>query len=265
MRKFIDGTRRGAMITGIMGGDTPDSLIAQIRTADYEGADGICIDLAFLKPEFRNADTFRSVISSAPHMPFMFYVYRGDRFSQYKTDESRQVVLLDAVKAGAHIVDVMGDLYDPSPRECTHSPEAIKKQMELIDRIHEAGAQVVMSSHTGEFMTGDEVLAQLQEFDRRGADVLKLVQSVNSDDELSEAIRTTIRLRRELKKPFIHLCGGSHSRLHRFLGPELGVSITFAIARYDERWPMFQPTIRAMKTVFDNMRFHIDDTPRPNQ
>ena len=260
MRKFIDGTRRGAMITAIMAGDTPESLIAQIRTADYEGADGICIDLAYLKPEFRNEESLRRVISCVPHMPFMFCFYRHDAYKQFGTDEARQVLLLDAVKAGAHIVDVMGDLYDPSPRECTHSPEAIAKQMELIDRIHEAGSQVVMSSHMSEFLTSDEVLAQLQEFDRRGADVLKLVQTVNSDEELTAAISTTIRLRRELKKPFIHLCNGSHSRLHRFLGPELGVSITFAIASYDLRWPMTQPTVRAMKTVFDNMRFHIDDT-----
>ncbi|MBP5639402.1 MAG: hypothetical protein J6X55_07980, partial [Victivallales bacterium] len=116
MRKFIDGTRRGAMITAIMTGDTPESLIAQVRTADYEGADGICIDLSNLKPEFRNADSLRRVISVTPHMPFMFCFYRHDSLRQYGTDESRQVLLLEEVKSGAHIVDVMGDLYDPSPR-----------------------------------------------------------------------------------------------------------------------------------------------------
>ena len=92
--------------------------------------------------------------------------------------------------------------------------------------------------------------------------MVKLVQTVNSDEQLATAIRTTMVLRRELDRPFIHLCNGTHSRLHRFLGPELGVSICFAVSRFDLRWPMTQPTVTAMKTVFDSMRFHLDDTPR---
>lgn len=262
MRKFIDGTRRGAMITAIMTGETPDELIAQVRTADYEGADGIAIDLCHLRPEFRNVESLKRIIGSSGVMPFMFFFYRYDQWRQYPTDDARQELLLMAVDAGAHIVDVMGDLYDPSPRERTHKPEAIEKQMKLIETIHERGAQVVMSSHMNEFLTTEEVLEQMREFDRRGADVLKLVQTVNSDEQLAAAIQTTMTLRRELTKPFIHLCNGSHSRLHRFLGPELGVSVCFAAASYDLRWPMTQPTVRAMKTVFDSMRFHIDDAPR---
>ena len=262
MRKFIDGIRRGAMITAIMTGATPSELIAQIRQADYDGADGIAIDLAQLRPEFRNVDSLRSVIAAAGIMPVMFYFYRNDPMKQYQTDEERQQLLLAAVDAGAHIVDVMGDLYCPSPRECTHDETAIARQMELIETIHAKGSQVVMSSHMSEFLTTDEVLAQLREFARRGADVVKLVQTVNSDEQLATAIRTTMVLRRELDRPFIHLCNGTHSRLHRFLGPELGVSICFAVSRFDLRWPMTQPTVTAMKTVFDSMRFHLDDTPR---
>ena len=109
MRKFIDGIRRGAMITAIMTGATPSELIAQIRQADYDGADGIAIDLAQLRPEFRNVDSLRSVIAAAGIMPVMFYFYRNDPMKQYQTDEARQQLLLAAVDAGAHIVDVMGD------------------------------------------------------------------------------------------------------------------------------------------------------------
>lgn len=262
MRKFIDGPRRGAMITAIMTGATPSELIAQIREADYEGADGIAIDLTQLRPEFRNVASLRNVIGSAGIMPVMFFFYRNDAMKQYRTDEARQELLLMAADAGAHIIDVMGDLYCPSPRECTHDETAIARQMQLIEDIHARGSQVVMSSHMNEFLTTDEVLAQLHEFARRGADVVKLVQTVNSDEELATAIRTTMVLRRELDRPFIHLCNGSHARLHRFLGPELGVSVCFAVSRYDLRWPMTQPTVKAMKNVFDSMRFHLDDTPR---
>lgn len=262
MRKFIDGTHRGAMITAIMSGETPNELVAQIRTADYDGADGIAIDLAHLRPEFRNVNNLKQIIASSNIMPFMFYFYRNDPWKQYQTDDARQELLLMAVDAGAHIVDVMGDLYNPSPRERTYDAAAIDKQMALIETIHSRGSQVVMSSHMNEFLTTEEVLEQMREFDRRGADVLKLVQAVNSDHELAVAIETTMTLRRELTKPFIHLCNGSHSRLHRFLGPSLGVSICFANASYDPRWPYTQPTVKGMNTVFDTLRFHIDDVKR---
>jgi 3-dehydroquinate dehydratase len=66
-------------------------------------------------------------------------------------------------------------------------------------------------------------------------------------------------LKRELKTPFIHLCNGKLSRPHRFLGPALGVSIVFAVHRYEPRYGMTQPTIRAMKAVLDNLHWNIND------
>jgi hypothetical protein len=66
-------------------------------------------------------------------------------------------------------------------------------------------------------------------------------------------------LKRELKTPFIHLCNGKFSRLHRFMGPALGVSILFAVYRYEPRYGMTQPTIRAVKAVLDNLHWNIND------
>jgi 3-dehydroquinate dehydratase len=81
----------------------------------------------------------------------------------------------------------------------------------------------------------------------------------NTEDELAEAFRTTLTLKRELKTPFIHLCGGKFSRPHRFFGPTMGLSIFFAVHSYNERYSYFQPTIKAVKAVLDNVHWNIND------
>jgi 3-dehydroquinate dehydratase len=245
------------MITGIFSGQTPQELIAEARTAEFEGANGLAVDLADLKPEFRNHDSLKSVID-AVNLPFMFVFYRADKW-QNLDDDGRQEVLLTAADAGASMIDVMGDLYDPSPMELTRNPVAIEKQKKLIDKIHAKGADVVMSSHMSCPRTAEQVLEHLRQSEARGADVVKLVQTADTPEELAEAFRTTMLLKRELKKPFIHLCNGKFSRPHRFLGPALGVSIFFAVPRYEPRYGMGQPLVSAMKNVLDNLHWNIND------
>lgn len=245
------------VITGIFSGQTPQELIAEARTAEFEGAQGLAIDLADLKPEFRNKAALRAVIDSVD-LPFMFVFYRADRW-QGLDDDGRQEVLLAAADAGASMIDVMGDLYDPSPMELTLNPSAIERQMRLIGKIHAKGADVVMSSHMQCPRTAEQVLEHLRHSEARGADVVKIVTTVDTPEELAEAFRTTMLLKRELKKPFIHLCNGKFSRPHRFLGPALGVSILFAVPRYEPRYGMSQPLVRAMKEVLDKLHWNIND------
>ncbi len=252
---FLD--RPSPVITSIMGGQTPEELIAQARNSEFSGAQGIAIDLADLKPEFRNHDSLKRVIDSV-ELPFMFFFYRADRWEGLD-DENRQKVLLTAAGAGAAMIDVMGDLYDPSPMEITRDPEAIRKQVKLIDEIHAAGAQVVISSHMQVSRTCQEVFEHLEEVAKRGADVVKIVTMADTEEELAEAFRTTMFLKRELKTPFIHLCNGKFSRPHRFMGPALGTSILFAVERYEPKYGLSQPTVAAVKAVLDNLHWNIKD------
>ena len=122
------------------------------------------------------------------------------------------------------------------------------------------GSQVIMSSHPQRAMTADAVLAQLRSFEERGPDVVKIVTAANTEEEFAESVRTTMLLHRELKKPFVHLCNGKFGRIQRFLGMSLGVSITFAAYRYEEFSLMTQPTVRAMRTVLDNLHWDISET-----
>ncbi len=252
---FLDRSR--PVITGIMSGRTPQELIATARNSQFDGAQGIAINLADLKPEFRNCDALKGVVESV-NLPFMFFFYRNDRWGD-SDDEHRQAPLLAAADAGAAMIDVMGDLYDPSPLEITRDPGAIDKQERLIDKIHTKGAEVVISSHMQCARTTEQVLDHLRELESRGADVVKIVTAVNTDEELAEAFRTTMILKRELQTPFIHLCTGTFSRPHRFLGPALGTSILFAVHRYEPAYDLNQPTITAMKAVVENLHWNIND------
>ena len=243
------------LLTSLFGGETDRELMAKAANSEFDGADAIAYDLGRLDPKFRNEKTFARIIN-AVNLPAMFLVYRNDKFLK-RDDDARQEVLLTAADAGATMIDVMGDLYDPSPMEFTRKPEAVEKQKRLVDKIHSKGAEVVISSHTGKFLTTEQVLEHMKSLEARGADVVKLVQNTNTELELEEAIRTTFALRRELKVPFIHLCGGKFSRIHRFFGPALGVSIFFAVQRF-ESGTAVQPTIRAMRAVLDNLHWNIN-------
>jgi len=255
-RTFFAPARR-PVLTAIMAADTPQALIGQARGAEFAGAQAIAVDLAALKLEHRNQAALAQVMA-AVDLPFMFFYYRNDQLDKTATDVTRQPLLLDAARAGAAVIDVMGDLFDASPREITDNPEAIAKQKALIKQIHDLGAQVVMSSHMNEALKAADVLAHLRKFEERGADILKIVTAINTDEEFSEAVRTTMLLHRELKRPFIFLNNGKFGRLHRFIGPALGVDITFVVYHH-ELAGMTQPSVAAMKTVLDNLHWQLED------
>jgi 3-dehydroquinate dehydratase len=261
---FKDNTKRLSflnkphpVITGLIGEQTPQELIATARNSEIDGAQGIAISLDDLKPEFRKPGSLKSIINSV-NLPFMFYYYRAGKWGKYSDDE-RKELLLTAADMGASMIDVMGDLYDPSPMEITHNQNAIDKQRRLIDKIHGKGSDVVISSHMTCSRTTEEVVEHMRAVEDRGPDVVKIVTVVNTEEELAEAFSTTMTLKRELKTPFIHLCNGKFGRPHRFICPTLGVSILFAVPYYFENSVKTIPTIKEMKAVLDNIHWNIND------
>ena len=45
--------------------------------------------------------------------------------------------------------------------------------------------------------------------------MIKIVVSSQSEEEMYEAFRITTLMKRELKVPFLHICGGQSGKLHR--------------------------------------------------
>jgi 3-dehydroquinate dehydratase len=146
----------------------------------------------------------------------------------------------------------MGDLFDPSCYELTLDRKAVQKQKDLIAQIHDLGGKVVMSSHMPHARTAEEILWHLREEESRGADLLKIVTRADNGDELAEAMRTTPLLKQALSKPFIQLCNGKFSRIHRYMGPKLGCAVAFAML---DETPESQPSIRNFKTVLQTINF----------
>jgi len=239
----------------------PESITEAVglaRAAEMDGADAIAVELQKMPLEERTEEKFRSLICCT-QLPYMFIDYRKDRFLG-EDDEARQKYLLLAAKCGAEVIDVMGDLYDPSPLELTHDPAAIKKQKALISRIHKLGAKVIMSSHmTSTERSAKEVLEHLREQSSRGADILKIVVGINTEKALIEGVRTLLLLRKELDKPFVFLGSGQYGRFIRYVGPQLGVAIEFAVHDYPANQTYNQPTIRSFKGVMENFHWNIDD------
>ena len=246
---------RKPLFTAIFCDNAVATLAQQAKAAHWAGADAVCVELKNLPREERSAERLRTLMDATP-LPTMCCLYRNDILDG-EDDDARTKTLLAALDAGAACIDVMGDLFDKSPREWTRKPSAIAKQKRLIAKIHDAGAQVILSSHPLAPLPPEEVLAQLQDFEKRGPDIVKLVQTANTEEEFLAALRATFLCRRELKKPFVHLVAGAFGNLHRMIAPSLGIALTFASLDPRGAFPMPQPPLANLKGAFESMRFSL--------
>ena len=238
---------------------TPERTIANILSSEHEGAQAFMVDLALWERD----KLTREVLSRVFHCtgrPMMPLCYRSRNLSAEKMDdEARAELMLLAIDAGAAACDVMGDMYAPAPRERTRDERAIEKQKSLIDRMHAMGAEVLMSSHApSEAIPAEEVLEHLRDFTSRGADIAKIVVRANDEDELLEAFRTTVLLKKELHAPFVHVCSGRFARLQRYVAPVLGAELTFGVREYSERLQGPQPVVSAARCVLHELNWHRD-------
>lgn len=248
---------RTPYLAAIVGEATPEQTISTILNFEHDGTEAFVVDLSGWDPEKRTLETL-SRLFHCTGRPMMPLCYRSKNLSADKiSDDERAKLMLLTIDAGAAACDVMGDMFDPSPRERTRDEKAIEKQKRLIDQIHAKGAEVLMSSHAqSEFLTGEEILEHLSDFVSRGVDIPKIVVRANSEDELLEAFRTTVLLKRELKVPFVHLCSGKYGRLQRYVAPSLGAALTFGVRGYSENSP--QPIVSAARYVLNELNWHLN-------
>jgi 3-dehydroquinate dehydratase len=241
-------------LAAIIEAGTPEGTIASILKCEHDGAEAFAVSLASWERDRLTLGELSRVFHCTGR-PMMPLCYRsGSLAAEAMDDDSRAELLLLAVDAGAAACDIMGDMYDPAPRERTLDQKAIEKQKHLIDRVHAKGAEVVMSSHApNEFLTGEEILEHLSDFVSRGADIPKIVVRADSGDEVVEAFRTTVLLKRELRTPFVHLCSGRYGRLQRYVAPTLGSALTFGMEN-SVQGP--QPLVSSARSVLNELNWH---------
>ncbi len=245
--------RSEPMLTVMLQCEKPETAIGRIRNANCLGADAYGLQIECLKSEYHNSDTYKRIFAEMKDRPCYATYYRG-RSNEGKTDEQLAEGLLEIARSGATLVDVIGDMFCKHPEELTDDEGAIKKQMELIDKIHGEGAEVLMSSHLYKFAPAERVLEMAREQKRRGADIIKIVTGADTMQQQIENLRITDLLKRELGAPFLFLSAGECS-LHRRLGIKLGCCMALCVYEHDALSTAPQPLLATMKTIRDNIDF----------
>ena len=241
------------LMTVILQCETPEVASGRIRNALHSGGEAFGLQVEALFREYQNKETYQRIFKEMRGKPIYVTNYRGHK-NLGKTDEELTEGLLGLADCGATLVDVMADLYDPQPDEVALDGAAIQKQMELIDKLHSKGAEVLMSSHVRKFIPAERVLEIALEHKRRGADIAKIVTGAENMEQQIENLRITNLLKKELGIPFLFLSGGECS-IHRRLGMKLGCCMHLCVYEHDVRSTFNQPLLSISKSIRDDMGF----------
>ena len=231
---------------------TADEAIAAIESGLKQGADAFGWQLECLNADQINQKTLENVFSAGCGMPFYVTNYKwasgGDKPEEQYFDE-----LLLALKCGATLIDMPGDSFSPAPDQLTYDQQAIRKQIEFSQKVHDLGGELLISSHVPDFRSEDYVLGMAFEQKRRGADIAKIVTLSHDDEQLTDNLKTTVRLRETLGIPFLFLSGGEKCRLHRLAGPLLGACMWLCVAY---RAPITTPPQPLLSDVNEFVRIY---------
>lgn len=241
------------MLTVMLQCETPDVAIGRIRNANCLGADAYGLQVESLKQEYQNPNTYKRIFTEMKGRPCYATNYRVAN-NRDKTDEELASGLITLAESGATLCDVMGDMFCRHPQELTEDKDAIKRQIELIDTLHQKGAEVLMSSHIMKFTPAERVLEIALEQKRRGADIIKIVTGADTMEQQIENLRITDLLKRELGTPFLFLSSGE-CKIHRRLGMEFGCCMCLCVYEHDVRSTAAQPLLQNMKTIRDGLDF----------
>lgn len=245
--------RETPLLTVMLQCETPEVAIGRIRNANMLGAEAYGLQIESLKPEYHNEGTYKKIFAEMGNRPCYITQYRGKN-NLGLTDEQLAEKLIVTAESGAVLCDIMGDMFCKHPEELTDNADAIKKQMELIDRLHGMGAEVLMSSHLYKYAPAERVLEIALEQKRRGADIIKIVTFANNMEQQIENLKITNLLKNELGAPFLFLSGGECS-IHRRLGITLGCSMGLCVYEHDHLSTPTQPLLSVMKNLRDNIDF----------
>lgn len=239
-----------ATITTMVQADNPDRIKELIDKSLPLGAEAFGMQFERLRSEFRNKETYNQLFSYTDK-PIYVTNYR-DGLNEGKSDEMLADELIELAQCGATLCDVMGDYFDRHPDEVAVDEAAIKKQMELIDKLHEKGAEVLMSSHVYKYTPAERVLEIALEHQSRGADICKIVTGADTMEQQIENLRIINLLKEKLNIPFLFLCGGE-CRILRRIGGEIGCCMYLTVYEYDEFATPVQPLLKNVKAIRDNI------------
>ena len=172
-----------------------------------DGAGAVMFDLSEIPRSLWTAETYRKLVECVS-VPVSFCCYD---ISDSERLPPIDAPMVEAAASGAAYVDVS-----------SVSVAAAK----------ERGAKVVVSEHLlGRPAPFGEAVAIFRRARESGADIAKLVARMDTLEEFADAKRVMEYLRDEFPLPWIYLGLGTFGFEQRFLGPEYGCAMTFALHR----------------------------------
>ena len=257
-------------LAGVVKEKSAEAAIAEIKRCTESGAAMIDLHLPCL---LQNDEATLREIISASSLPVLALHYNVtyDGESAGHSEEERVDLLLRAVRAGAAGIDMQGytfhrpskkgfcgeDIYSftkGDPKEIVTDGAVIAAQCDLIDRVHAMGAEVLLSCHPDIPMSATQVVELALFLEQRRPDIVKIVTRANSEEDMLEALRAMLWLRREVRTPVAYHAAGAAGRLTRILNPVLGGHIAFCVDHYNEASVREQPLLRVARGIVDGIK-----------
>ena len=240
-----------ALLTVMVQADNPDRIKELIDKSVPEGAEAFGMQFEQMKSEYRTKKVYNDLFSYAKDRPVYVTNYRTEK-NEGKSDEQLAEELLELADCGADLCDVMGDYFDRQPDELAVDKTAIEKQKELIRKIHNKGAKVLMSSHVLKYIPAERVLEIALEHETRGADICKIVTGADTMEQQLENLKIINMLKENLKIPFLFLCCGECGILRR-IGGEIGCCMYLCVHEHDALATAVQPLLKDVKIIRDTI------------
>ena len=236
-----------ATLTVMVQANNPTRIKQLMDKAIPAGAEAFGIQFEQMLPEYRTPEVYRDLFTYADGRPLYVPNYR-DKQNSGKSDVELGDELVELAECGAELCDVMGDYFDRQPDEVAVDENAINKQIELINRIHQKGAKVLMSSHVMKYTPAERVLEIALEHKRRGADISKIVTGADTVEQELENLKIINMLKEKLGIPFLFLCN-NRCKLLRRVGGEIGSCMYLCVYEHDAMATPAQPLLSDVKLI----------------
>ncbi len=237
-------------LTVMVQGKTPERICELMDKGLAGGADAFGVQLERLERKYHTNDVINRLLDKAGEKPVYITNYR-DGVNEGIDENILVDELMYAASKGAALVDVMGDLYLPSRYQIAYDEKTVLRQKATIDNIHKLGAKVLISSHTHCFLGYEEVKKIADAQLARGADIVKIVTDVNSEEELQTNFQITSNLLKSLDKPYLFLCAGNYCKKHRKIAPLISNGMFLCVAERDELATPAQPLLSEAKKIIE--------------
>ncbi len=255
-----------------------ERTIRTIKTAEYQGATAFEIHLPLLdypgEAELERLATATAFPIYATCRRGTFYELLGAENVVHLSDDERTDRLVAAVEAGLDGIDVELDTFDATPgpdsfteeaiaayasdpdaepAEISDDPAAIDAQRDVVERVHAAGGDVILSAHTYTHLTPPETIAIAERMTDRGADLCKIVGVDRTLEEGLETLEAHLALNRADVAPYALMAIGDVSRIVRPLAPMFGSAWVFAqpelVPGGFHSWPLVENAREVLRRI----------------